>query len=340
QEEYYPFGGTAVFASRNTVEAKYKTVRYSGKERDATGLYYYGLRYYLPWLGRWLSSDPAGTVDGLNLYRMVRNNPILLMDEDGLMPILTKAEPEKNKSSKSFFSKALRSKSKSRQNLSDIDSAKHTDSHAKRESNDNSPKKGDLIYGVNTSFARKWYTDYNKKFKSIVVTIDEYKILKLDPPSKLDKDNSFQSFLENHEKYKSALYAKGNNEDVRRKSKGGIEWGISNNKRVHFVLDDLDILSVIKKNYQGKNSDKGLSTDKHKNRSITGSELRWVYRNKNNPLVRDNVIFWAAGKEVAAPWSEDLERYAFNPTTGEETHLLDKKEEWMNYKPTRTYLSI
>ncbi|CQD35643.1 RHS repeat domain-containing protein [Yersinia mollaretii] len=84
QEEYYPFGGTAVWASRNTLEAKYKTIRYSGKERDATGLYYYGFRYYMPWLGRWLSSDPAGTVDGLNLYRMVRNNPVGLMDEDGL----------------------------------------------------------------------------------------------------------------------------------------------------------------------------------------------------------------------------------------------------------------
>ncbi|HDM8438427.1 RHS repeat-associated core domain-containing protein [Yersinia enterocolitica] len=89
QEEYYPFGGTAVFAARNTVEAKYKTVRYSGKERDATGLYYYGFRYYLPWLGRWLSADPAGTIDGLNLYRMVRNNPISLMDEDGRIPNAT-----------------------------------------------------------------------------------------------------------------------------------------------------------------------------------------------------------------------------------------------------------
>ncbi|HDL8166635.1 TPA: RHS repeat-associated core domain-containing protein, partial [Yersinia enterocolitica] len=81
QEEYYPFGGTALFAARNTIEAKYKTVRYSGKERDATGLYYYGFRYYMPWLGRWLNADPAGTIDGLNLYRMVRNNPISLMDE-------------------------------------------------------------------------------------------------------------------------------------------------------------------------------------------------------------------------------------------------------------------
>ncbi|MFV3329281.1 RHS repeat protein, partial [Pseudomonas sp. NY15372] len=36
QEEYYPFGGTAVWAARNEVEARFKTVRYSGKERDAT----------------------------------------------------------------------------------------------------------------------------------------------------------------------------------------------------------------------------------------------------------------------------------------------------------------
>ncbi|QDL35718.1 RHS repeat protein (plasmid) [Serratia liquefaciens] len=82
-EEYYPCGGTAVWAARNAVEANYKTVRYSGKERDATGLYYYGYRYYQPWAGRWLSSDPAGTVDGLNLFRMVRNNPVSMKDNDG-----------------------------------------------------------------------------------------------------------------------------------------------------------------------------------------------------------------------------------------------------------------
>jgi|GEM_PF-1422377 len=86
QEEYYPFGGTALWAARSQTEASYKTVRYSGKERDATGLYYYGYRYYQPWAGRWLSADPAGTIDGLNLYRMVRNNPTTLNDVMGLSP--------------------------------------------------------------------------------------------------------------------------------------------------------------------------------------------------------------------------------------------------------------
>ncbi|AZO83039.1 hypothetical protein BOO88_14190 [Stutzerimonas stutzeri] len=83
QEVYYPFGGTAWLAGRHEVETSYKTIRYSGKERDATGLYYYGARYYAPWLQRWLNPDPAGDVDGLNFYRFVRNNPIGLLDKYG-----------------------------------------------------------------------------------------------------------------------------------------------------------------------------------------------------------------------------------------------------------------
>jgi len=84
QEWYYPFGGTACFAARSATEAKYKTVRYSGKERDATGLYYYGFRYYATWLQRWINPDPAGYVDGMNLFSMVNNNPINNRDYSGL----------------------------------------------------------------------------------------------------------------------------------------------------------------------------------------------------------------------------------------------------------------
>ncbi|QHF06900.1 RHS repeat domain-containing protein [Pseudomonas syringae] len=83
QESYYPFGGTSWWAGRSAIEASYKTVRYSGKERDATGLYYYGMRYYAPWLQRWINPDPAGAVDGLNLYRMVKNNPVSHRDSVG-----------------------------------------------------------------------------------------------------------------------------------------------------------------------------------------------------------------------------------------------------------------
>ena len=87
REEYYPYGGTAVWEARSQVEADTKYVRFSGKERDATGLYYYGYRYYQPWIGRWLNADPAGIDDGLNLYRMVRNNPTTLIDWNGLVAV-------------------------------------------------------------------------------------------------------------------------------------------------------------------------------------------------------------------------------------------------------------
>ncbi|MGP6458709.1 RHS repeat domain-containing protein [Pseudomonas parakoreensis] len=80
QESYYPFGETAW--SRES-EVSYRTLRYSGKERDATGLYYYGLRYYVPWLQRWMNPDPEGFIDGGNLYRMVLNNPMTYLDSDG-----------------------------------------------------------------------------------------------------------------------------------------------------------------------------------------------------------------------------------------------------------------
>ncbi|WP_339499280.1 RHS repeat-associated core domain-containing protein [Pseudomonas silesiensis] len=88
QEVYYPFGGTAWLAGRHEVETSYKTIRYSGKERDISGLYYYGERYYAPWLQRWLNSDPAGEVDGLNFYRFVKNSPVIFVDQKGQRSIL------------------------------------------------------------------------------------------------------------------------------------------------------------------------------------------------------------------------------------------------------------
>ena len=83
REVYYPFGATAWFSGDDEIEVSYKTIRYSGKERDATGLYYYGLRYYVPWLQRWLNPDPKGFVDGPNLYQMVGNSPVAYVDNDG-----------------------------------------------------------------------------------------------------------------------------------------------------------------------------------------------------------------------------------------------------------------
>jgi RHS repeat-associated protein len=79
REEYTPYGETSFGSFAR------KRYRFTGKERDEeSGLNYHGARYYAPWLGKWISCDPAGTVDGLNLYTYVADNPIRLRDSSGL----------------------------------------------------------------------------------------------------------------------------------------------------------------------------------------------------------------------------------------------------------------
>lgn len=83
-EEYFPYGSTAVIAGESEAEVQPKDYRYSGKEcDDSTGLYYYGARYYATWIGRWVSADPSGPVDGPNIYAFVNGNPITMIDSDG-----------------------------------------------------------------------------------------------------------------------------------------------------------------------------------------------------------------------------------------------------------------
>ncbi|MDC3737811.1 hypothetical protein KDL27_18665 [Pseudomonas syringae pv. syringae] len=69
------------------MEARYKTVRYSGKERDVSGLYYYGFRYYAPWLQRWINPDISGEDTDLNRYKMLKNNPLNHVDLKGNVAI-------------------------------------------------------------------------------------------------------------------------------------------------------------------------------------------------------------------------------------------------------------
>ncbi|MEU9662852.1 DUF4951 domain-containing protein [Streptomyces chartreusis] len=82
-EEYHPYGTSALRTADPGLEVP-KRHRYTGKECDEeTGLYYYGARFYAPWLGRWTSCDPAGVSAGLNRYEYVQGRPIVANDPDG-----------------------------------------------------------------------------------------------------------------------------------------------------------------------------------------------------------------------------------------------------------------
>ncbi|WP_292294519.1 toxin TcdB middle/C-terminal domain-containing protein, partial [Marivita sp.] len=82
-QEFSPYGARTFLSVANDREAPRRA--YTGQERDSeTGLQRHGLRYYAPWLGLWTSADPAGLVDGLNLYAYVHANPEASRDTTGL----------------------------------------------------------------------------------------------------------------------------------------------------------------------------------------------------------------------------------------------------------------
>ncbi|KAI9776501.1 MAG: hypothetical protein M1839_009535 [Geoglossum umbratile] len=82
-EEFSPYGPTTYSAVSTVTPKRY---RYSSKEldSDSNSLYYFGHRYYIPWLSRWLNPDPIGIGDGLNVYEYVGGNPVSWVDEKGL----------------------------------------------------------------------------------------------------------------------------------------------------------------------------------------------------------------------------------------------------------------
>lgn len=83
-EEYHPYGTSAYRAMKTGIEAPPKRYRYTGMERDEeSGLSYHAARYYLPWMGRWLSCDPLGVRASLNVLTYGKSNPIMYLDTTG-----------------------------------------------------------------------------------------------------------------------------------------------------------------------------------------------------------------------------------------------------------------
>ena len=61
---------------------------FTGRRFDIEiGLYYYRARYYDPFTGRFLQTDPIGYGDGMNMYAYGGNNPLDCTDPSGTMPI-------------------------------------------------------------------------------------------------------------------------------------------------------------------------------------------------------------------------------------------------------------
>jgi RHS repeat-associated protein len=90
ESDFYPWGGELQFLANDSNHYKF-----TGKERDTeSGFDYFGARYYLSPLGRWVSADWSATPEpvpyadfgdpqSLHQYTYVRNIPTARFDADG-----------------------------------------------------------------------------------------------------------------------------------------------------------------------------------------------------------------------------------------------------------------
>lgn len=83
----------------------------------------------------------------------------------------------------------------------------------------------------------------------------------------------------------------------------GIDLALKNpNISIVFILDDINMYKILEKNHY-----------------ITGSELRYLYRNRDK--IGENILFFRGGEKVVPPWIE-------NPRL------------WNNYKPTKEKIDL
>jgi RHS repeat-associated protein len=96
---YYDIYGKPIFkdASGNVLPKSSigNNILFQGREYDhELNLYYFRARYYDPIMGRFLSIDPMGYADSMNLYQAFGMNPVNFVDPMGQLIYLTGMNPD------------------------------------------------------------------------------------------------------------------------------------------------------------------------------------------------------------------------------------------------------
>ncbi|WP_143354762.1 MULTISPECIES: hypothetical protein [unclassified Erwinia] len=204
-------------------------------------------------------------------------------------------------------------------------------------------KDGDLIYGVREerSFLVRKNNLHNSQFPFYIdmyaVMPYEEEIQNTKPTSqfipKAPDQDDFSEVIKQHEKYSRII------EDdcpsainVARKCKGGLLWitGTQSDRHIHFILDRLNINQVVHKNHE-------RDWENKRSKSITGCELRWIYRNRHNPNVINKVQFWKHQRPVCPPWETSASHDTPFPWVIATFLRQQRHKVWNDYRPKSLY---
>nr|WP_298135959.1 hypothetical protein [uncultured Pseudomonas sp.] len=224
---------------------------------------------------------------------------------------------------------------------------------------------GDLIYGLAPVRPRLVF-----HFGAEIInaggpaTVDQYRASSMQGLRKTDR-TAWRQFLRDNEahqkysRYAQAIRGNENDEDRfatvvtsailqnaawRAKSKFGMEWTLRNHRgHIHFLLDDIEMGAVVTKTHHfvdaaGTVLAQDMPTGRSpaavaKERTITHSELRWVYRNRGNPLVQAGVQFWRTVGGVLQPCVPPWTNIAAM-TTLPSGAVVTWRHAWFLYRPT------
>lgn len=166
------------------------------------------------------------------------------------------------------------------------------------------PKKAPMIQDtINNLFLGTGVNQFNPNLSYDTVKKPEFKrqanTYEGEKQGEIPEVKGFREFIEGHERYNPKM-APGQEEwgaRVGRACKAGLEYTTKElGNKIHFVLDKYDF-SYLWDDIGKRGED----------RAITSKELKWLFRNWDDPAVASNVIFWREGKVVVPPWVEDPE---------------------------------
>lgn len=106
----------------------------------------------------------------------------------------------------------------------------------------------------------------------------------------------FREFLEKNTSYDLQSICSDSRGDMvmryGRSCKAGLAYAATVRKgKVHFVLDGIDFKRILE------------DLDKPRNeREITGKELRWLFRHRDDSQIKNEVLFWENGVPAKPPW--------------------------------------